>query len=278
MDNFVTLVEYVRSSGGVNNWIAHPVFDGAPAPSKANEDLLRATKRQNSLAEALDLERLGQGTSAKGKKLYDSWWRPSYLLVHEICIALSARCVPFTVAPYEADPQLGYLCNKAAPGTSLCITKDSDLAIVCERVFFWDRRYDPHKRLGGGLYCVRKDWIGAKDGKLTMTGFTDEQVIAVGVLAGCDYVSKEDHAKGVGFVTAVSIVRTHKTLDAIVKHAVSCGKFKVTPDTDRSLRAAFYHFKYSVVYDCGTGSHVHSNAIPENELTAVSKRRQDSQQ
>ena len=134
-DSFITLVEHVRSSGGVHTWIAHPVFDGGPAPSKVNEDLARSTRRAKSLREARDLDDLGRGTGKKANALYDDWWRPSHLLVHEICVALSARCIPFTVAPYEADPQLAFLCNKGAPGTTLCITKDSDLALICNFVF-----------------------------------------------------------------------------------------------------------------------------------------------
>ena len=264
MNSFIALVDLVRTC----QWIAHPVFDGGPSPAKVTEDSIRRNRRQTSLQQALDLEDMGLGTTETAHKLYNDWWRPSPELVHQICIALSARCIPFTVAPYEADSQLSFLCNMY-PGRTIAITKDSDAAVTIENVFFWDKRYDALSRIGGGLYCIRSQMIDRKDGKYSMQGFTDDQVILTCVIGGCDYVNSTDHARGVGFVKAVAIVREHKTLDNVVQHITTCGKYKVSPDTARATRAAFYQFKYPVVYDAGTGSHVHRTPIPDEQLILV---------
>ena len=112
----------------------------------------------------------------------------------------------FVVAPHETDGQIAFLCNeqnKRAPGTALAATKDSDLALNIEKVFFWDPQYDKKHRLGGGLLCIKSEMIARKDGNKSTKGFTDLQFTLMCVLCGCDYVSKEDHASGVGFVRAV---------------------------------------------------------------------------
>ena len=127
LNEFLKLVDIVCSSGGTYHWCAHPVFDGAPSPAKANEDARRRAERREHLNEATRLETQKRGTTREAHKHYNAWWRPSPLLVHEICIALSSRCIPFTVAPHEADGQISYLCNKARPGSSIAITIDSDL-------------------------------------------------------------------------------------------------------------------------------------------------------
>ena len=98
VEDFLALVELVRSSGGEHHWCAHPVFDGAPSPAKANEDARRRAARRQHLNEATRLEGMKRGTTTEAHKHYNAWWRPSPLLVHEICVVLSSRCVPFTVS------------------------------------------------------------------------------------------------------------------------------------------------------------------------------------
>lgn len=89
------------------------------------------------------------------------------------------------------------------------------------------------------------------------------------VLSGCDYVSKADHASSVGFATAIKVVRDHKTIDDVISHVITCGKYKISATTGQSIRAAVYHFLYPIVYDADTGSHVHRTPIPAVELQKV---------
>ena len=268
IESFLKLVEIVRSSGGTHRWCPHPVFDGAPSPAKSNEDARRHAQRRQHLAKATKLEGQKRGLSKEARKHYNAWWRPSPELVHELCIALAARCVPFTVAPHEADGQISYMCNKAS-GTSIYIGVDSDAAVTIERVFFWDNRYDPGRRTGGGIECVRSEMLSRRDGAKSLTGFSDLQFLLVCVLSGCDYVSKTDHASGVGFATAIKVVRDHHTIDDVISHVVTCGKYKISPTTGQSIRAAIYHFLHPIVYDAETGEHVHRTSIPAAELQQV---------
>ena len=267
--SFLELVEIVRSSGGRHKWVCHLVFDGAPSPAKANEDALRQNRRKESLDKALALERAHKGTSKVARSFYNAWWRPSYELVHHICVELTNRCIPFTVAPHEADGQVSYLCNKGAPGTTIAITKDSDLAVTSPLVFFWDKQYDNEKRLGGGLLCNRREMLSKMDGKQTMVGFSDRQFLLVCVLCGCDYVSKEDHATQLGFQRAVGLVREQQSLEPIIQYVMSCGKYKVTPNTPQATRAAVYQFDHAVVFDRATGSHVNRTPIPPEERDKI---------
>ena len=257
---FLQLVDLVRTSGGVHKWKAHPVFDGAPSPGKANEDCARRKKRQTSLDEALRLDKLGRRDALK---FFNEWWRPSTILVHEICLSLRDLGISFTVAPHEADGQISHLCNHAPPG-SLAVTIDSDLAVTCKYVFFWDRSYDVDNRIGGGLYCVQSEMFAQRDGNKSIDGFSEHQFMVTCVLSGCDYISKTERAGGVGFVTAIQIVREHVTLDRAIHYVMSCGKFNVCATTPNSIRAAMYQFLYPIVYDPVTGSHVHRIPIPGN--------------
>ena len=84
IEGFMKLVEIVRSSGGAHRWSAHPVFDGAPSPAKANEDARRHAQRRQHLAEATKLEGQKRGFTKQGRKHYNAWWRPSAELVHEL--------------------------------------------------------------------------------------------------------------------------------------------------------------------------------------------------
>ena len=176
---FFVLLQIVQASGGRHKWIPHCVFDSSPSPAKAAEDSARRAKRAECLKKALVLERLKKGTTTEAHKLYNNWWRPSHELVHEICSMLSEQCIRYTVAPYEADGQISYICNQAAPGTTIALTKDSDLAVTVNWVFFWDRQYDNDRRIGGGLECIRSVMLSKRDGKKSMVGFTDRQFTLV---------------------------------------------------------------------------------------------------
>ena len=154
LNEFLKLVDIVCSAGGTYHWCAHPVFDGAPSPAKANEDARRRAERREHLNEATRLEAQKRGTTKEALKHYNAWWRPSPLLVHEICKKLSSRCIPFTVAPHEADGQISYLCSKARPGSSIAITVDSDLAVSVPNVFFWDRQYGVQYFWDGEVECT----------------------------------------------------------------------------------------------------------------------------
>ena len=272
ISKFIERLTILRTSGGEYKWIPHAVFDGAPSPGKATEDAVRRNDREASLNAALKLEGVRRGMTQKAQKLYNKWWRPSFELVHQLCVVLSELCIAFTVAPHEADGQLSYLFamfNTERPGTVIAITKDSDLAVTIENVFFWDTRYDTQRRLGGGLHCIRSEMLAQRDGKKSLDDFSDDQFMLTCVLAGCDYVSRADHAKGVGFVTAILLVREHKTIDNVVKHLLQSAKYRTNERTERMIRAAICHFKYPVVYDPGTGSHVHRVPIPQVELAKV---------
>ena len=52
---------------------------------------------------------------------------------------------------------------------------------------------------------------------------------------------------------------------------MTCGKYKVSPDTGRATRAGLHYFKHPVVYDAGTGAHVHCTPIPDDKLDQVKR-------
>lgn len=79
------------------------------------------------------------------------------------------RCgIPFIVAPYEADAQLGYLFRTGA--VDLVITEDSDaLVFGCKRVLY---KLDHHT--GRGQLVSTDDIF--RSPTLGMVGFTEAQV------------------------------------------------------------------------------------------------------
>jgi 5'-3' exonuclease len=139
------------------------------------------------------------------------------LIVTSILHILRQDQIPFMVAPYEADGQLTYLCNKGY--IDFIVSEDSDfVAYGAEAVFY---KYKVSIPYGLGLHNKEYSSDGFKDciatAKLilkrelgacsshsfSLLGFTDVMITMMCVAAGCDYAPS---LKGIGLINARSAV------------------------------------------------------------------------
>eukprot|EP00897_Mesotaenium_endlicherianum_P003404 jgi/Mesen1/3091/ME000184S02153 len=107
------------------------VFDGGLLPAKAEEELKRARKREETLARAVGAEEAGDMAAAK--RFYRQAVDITPALANELVQELKASGVEYVVAPYEADAQMAYLALSGR--VHAVISDDSDLiAYGCPRV------------------------------------------------------------------------------------------------------------------------------------------------
>ncbi|RYG41625.1 hypothetical protein EON68_02865, partial [archaeon] len=90
-----------------------------------------------------------------------------------------ARGISFTVAPYEADAQLAFLCVRGL--VSAVLTEDSDLIPYgCAQVVL---KLQPD----GSAKCIRRARL-PQCTALSFVHFTDDMLLNMCILAGCDYL------------------------------------------------------------------------------------------
>ncbi|CAD7962443.1 unnamed protein product [Amoebophrya sp. A25] len=103
--------------------IPHVVFDGGFLPMKEQEERGRDDSRKANLEKAFALWKSGQKDAAHKA------FAGAYDIVPEMacwcCRVFDAHGIPYTVAPYEADAQLGYMAETGQ--IDFVITEDSDL-------------------------------------------------------------------------------------------------------------------------------------------------------
>mmetsp|Transcript_10522 Transcript_10522/g.14853 ORF Transcript_10522/g.14853 Transcript_10522/m.14853 type:complete len:507 (+) Transcript_10522:40-1560(+) len=116
--------------------------------------------------------------------------------------SLREEKIPFLVAPYEADGQLGYLSRKKL--VDLVISEDSDLiAHGVRNVVYKLDSNDISGKISGSL--LRRRDLGANDpNSLCLLDFSDVMIVLMMIAAGCDYC---DSLHGVGIITARNAVK-----------------------------------------------------------------------
>ena len=137
-------------------------------------------------------------------------------VVDAIVETLRSHCIPFLVAPYEADGQLAFLLQGGY--VDLVVTEDSDLIAymacggisngVHVPILYKLSRNPVDGRLSRGCLLRRDDVNGAstwkKPAKLNLGDFSPAMMACVFAAAGCDYCPS---LHGIGSVGATAMVR-----------------------------------------------------------------------
>lgn len=173
--------------------------------------------------------------------------------------ALRAECIPYVVAPYEADAQLAYM-EKIGLVEGI-VTEDSDLLVFgCKIVLL---KLDTTTSV---ITCVsRADFASvtaSTTGGISLLGWSDVQFRTMAILSGCDYLPS---IPGVGLKTAWSLLRKHKTVENVVRAVNLEGKKKVPKGYLEAFRLAEKVFLYQRVYDPTQEKLVHLTNLPPDE-------------
>lgn len=103
-------------------------------------------------------------------------------MAHRLMLELTQNNIEFVVAPYEADPQMAYLCRIGAADAVL--TEDSDLLLFeCPKVLYKFNIADGYVeeiQIVQNLHKVKKE--------MNFENFTLPMLRHMCILSGCDYL------------------------------------------------------------------------------------------
>ena len=203
------------------------VLDGASPPVKKDvvedrkKNRLEAAKKRDALSSRtetkdMDIDEMEQDANRRkissAKKAGASTTLLYSAIVTSVLAILREEQITFMIAPYEADSQLAYLCNKGY--IDFIVSEDSDfIPYGAEAVLF---KYKPHmpfevgfkegyteqsfKNCTASASLILKKELGAcSSTSFSLLGFSDVMIAMVCVAAGCDYAKS---LKGIGLVHA----------------------------------------------------------------------------
>ena len=274
------------------------VFDGCPSPAKAPTSTMRRERKEKAKERAKIL--LQEGRQFEASKHLQQALDITRQMARELIVELVRRNIRFVVAPYEADAQLAYLAMKPVEhgGVDAVITEDSDLvAYGCVRILFKCnvdgfveelRREDlfgnPRDLIssyeerqcseaGGSTSGTTQQDVGSNSGSdtrkggkralLSFEGWTEEQLILVCVLAGCDFLPS---LKGMGFKTAHGIVAKGKTVTNTLRYMRQEKRWQriMSNEYIKAVQKACECFKYALVFDIVKGQCTHLRPLPDD--------------
>ena len=240
------------------------VFDGRALPAKSATN---ATRRAARDAKKLLGDQLyGEGRHEEAREAYAAAIAVTPQMVADVCAAVArhyrtadVRCI---VAPYEADPQIGYLAQTGAIDGA--IAEDSDLFVydVPLLIRCFDRRRSKRSEMPGpdrAFAYRRRDIFNRRCGTTGFEGISESDFVLVCCLAGCDYADSID---GVGIKTALKYVQQHRevspVLDALQR------KYDVPADYAARLERALLTFGHQTVLDEALGTTRHLAPLSED--------------
>lgn len=210
------------------------VFDGDHLPSKAAEELERATRREESKKVGLELYRIGKTSQAHQElqKAVDVTPYMARLFIEE----LKKLDVQYVVAPYEADAQLVYLERKGL--ISGILSEDSDML-----VFGAKRLLTKLEQYGDCVEINRVDFTACRD--ISLIGWTDADFRRMAILSGCDYLA---NIKNMGIKTAYRYVRRYKSIEKVLQMLQFEGKYYVPAGYLEDFKQAELTFLHQRVF------------------------------
>jgi len=191
------------------------VFDGEPPPFKAKEREKRREHKEEALLKlekAEDLEEL-----EKLKSYAQATAKLTPEMVEESKALLRAMGIPVVEAPSEGEAEAAYLAAKGKAYASSSQDYDSLLfgsPRLARNLSISGRRKLPRR----DEYVVIHPELIELERNLKEWGITRDQLIYVGILVGTDF---NEGVKGVGPKTALKIVKTYKTWDAVRRYVES---------------------------------------------------------
>ena len=240
------------------------VFDGRALPAKSETNATRRAEREANKLKGDQLYR--EGRFEEARDAYAAAIRVTPEMVAEVCAAVArqfprddVRCI---VAPYEADPQIGYLAQTGAIDGA--IAEDSDLFLhgVPLVIRCFDRRRSKRSEMPGpdrAFAYRRRDIFNRRCGTTGFEGINDREFVLACCLAGCDYADSVD---GVGIKKALKYVQQYRevspVLDALQRD------FDVPKDYAARLERALLTFGHQTVLDEALGTTRHLAPLSED--------------
>ncbi|KAL3672965.1 hypothetical protein V7S43_002265 [Phytophthora oleae] len=215
------------------------VFDGAPLPSKAQENIARGRLRADWRRKAKKMLQ-EQEEDHDGRAIFTACTRAVSVtneMVMRLIATLRRMDITFYVAPYEADAQLAFLSKQKI--VDVVISEDSDCVPYGVKTALLKLQPD-----GWGTELKRRS-LGANE-ELSFVGWTEEMFIQLCVLAGCDYCRS---VPGVGIITAYKLVNQNKTPSKILKALQQQKGSAVPEDYAERFYSAILTYRHQLVFD-----------------------------
>jgi len=228
------------------------IFDGDNLEMKRDVNSSRHEERMRNLKEGWEHHQAGRKNEAQHSfsKAVDI----SPYFIYRLIERLKAARIQYVVAPYEADSQIAYCCRNGI--AYFAISEDSDcIPFGCDRVLF---KLDTE---GKGFFFERSKL--KKCGSVDFRGFTDDMMLDMCILAGCDYLPS---AGGVGPKGAYKLVKHYRQTERILKGLRFNGTFVVPRDYEDRFWKARLTFRHQIVFavDKPAEGAVPLTPIPEN--------------
>ncbi|KAF2720074.1 PIN domain-like protein [Polychaeton citri CBS 116435] len=191
------------------------VFDGAPPKLKSGELAKRFQRKSEAQEQHEDAKEVG--TAEDVEKFSRRTVRVTREHNAEAQRLLKLMGVPYIIAPTEAEAQCAVLARAGkvyAAASEDMDTLTFNSPVLLRHLTFSEQRKEPIQEIH-----LDKVLEGLEMGL--------DQFIDLCILLGCDYV---DPVKGIGPKVALSLIKEHKTLEAVVEHIKKTGKFTFPED------------------------------------------------
>ncbi|KAI3883730.1 hypothetical protein MKW92_020706 [Papaver armeniacum] len=222
------------------------VFDGGNLPMKCEEEAKRSRSRKENLERAMEHESMGN--SAAAYECYQKAVDISPAIANELIQVLKQENIDFVVAPYEADAQMAFLA--LSKQVDAVITEDSDLIpFGCPRIIFKMDKFGQGVQYQSSLLQKSKE--------LNLSGFTQQMVLEMCILSGCDYLPS---LPGMGLMKAHALICKFKSYEKVIKH-LKYSTVAVPPLYEESFKKALWTFQHQRVYDPRVEDIVHLSEI-----------------
>ncbi|CUS23477.1 LAQU0S10e01288g1_1 [Lachancea quebecensis] len=247
LEFFIKRLNMLRNRFNINPYL---VFDGDAIMVKKDTELKRKQKRTENKERALALWKAGDKRQA-----YD-YFQKCVDVTPEMAKCVIEYCqvqnIKYVVAPFEADAQMVYLEKKGL--VQGIISEDSDLLIFgCRKLI---TKLTDH---GEGIEICRDDFPRLPS-KFPLSQLCPEEIRTMVCLSGCDYTAG---IPKIGLLTAMKLVRKHKTMDNIIKSLQREGKFTVPKDFLAEYQLATFAFQFQRVYCPESGTMTTLSEIPD---------------
>ncbi len=205
------------------------VFDGAPPALKKTEitrrlAVKRAAERQYRAA-------LREGRLEDARQYAQATARVTDSLLEDAKRLLTLMGTPWLQAPSEGEAQTAYMASTGQVWAAASQDYDSLLfgaTRLLRNMAITGRRKLPRKK----VYVEVEPELVELEHVLRDLAISREQLVTVGILVGTDF--NPDGIKGIGPKRALSLVQTHRTLDAVVKQ-FDPALFPVNPQAIQTL-------------------------------------------
>ncbi|GJQ08240.1 hypothetical protein GpartN1_g31.t1 [Galdieria partita] len=258
MDYFVERIKMLL----YYNVVPVVVFDGAKLPMKSETEAMRRESREMYLEKGKKLLKERKWTHAV--ECFQRAVNITPTMAYKVSQVLLEMGIDVTVAPYEADAQLAWLCFQNE--IDAVITEDSDLiAYGVNRIIY------KMGRSGDGFLISRKN-LGAVEG-LALSHFTQDMLQLMSIIAGCDFFPG---IRGLGIKKAHEIVKRYRTLDRVFWFLRNNPKFQVEQNDWDRMAKALMTFKYQRVYDHRFQKLVFLTQLDERDPLVHSMKQRDA--